>query len=349
MKKFISLLLVAAFLPLLVLTSCREDDPDPEAKTEFELLTEYATDNSLDLGDILDGWVIAGSGINADPADEYSVADYYIMDLRSAADYGGNEVGQGHINGAHNVALADILTEAPNAAGKTILCVCYTGQTAARATGLLRMAGFSAKSLKWGMCGWNQNFEAKWETNAVDYDSPNWTTDGTPTAMAEFDTPTLSTGKTTGDAILADRITAAMALNSTWTVTKTDVLATPTNYFINNKWSQTSWDSFGHITGAYRIDTAEGLGIAGLKNLNAAETVVTYCYTGQTSAITTAWLQVMGVDSAKSLLFGANGITHTALAADGSPVAGKSWKGESSASELNFGYINSDGYQAPSK
>jgi len=346
MRKLISLLLVAAFLPLLVLTSCRKDeDPDPAAKTEYELLTEYATDNSLDLGDILDGWVTSGSGLAPDPADEYSIESYYIMDLRSPEDFGGNEVGQGHIKGAINVAFGDILTAAASA-DKPILCVCYTGQTAARATGLLRLAGYTdTKSLKWGMCGWNQNFEAKWETNAVDYDSTNWTTTGDPAAMAEFDTPSLSTGKTTGDAILADRITAAMALP--WTVSKTDVLTTPTNYFINNKWSQTSWDTFGHITGAYRIDTAEGLGIAGLKNLNAAETVVTYCYTGQTSAITTAWLQVMGVDSAKSLLFGANGITHTALAAVGSAVAGKSWKGEGSASELNYGYINSDGYQAP--
>ncbi len=334
MRKLISLLFVAAFLPLLVLTSCREDeDPDPAAKTEYEVLTEYMQTNSMDLTDVLTGWVTSGSGLTVDAVD-YSVADYYIMDFRGAADFD-----LGHIKDANNVLFAELLSAAPADKTTKILCVCYTGQTASRATGLLRLAGYSnAQNLKWGMCGWHSDFEAKWETNAADFASPNWTTSGTPPSVVEFEDPVFVTGNTDGADILAARIQAAIALP--WTVSKTDVLATPSNYFINNKWPETSWTEYGHITGAYRID--ENLGLAALINLNPAEEVVTYCYTGQTSSITTAWLQVLGFDTAKSLLYGSNGIVHTAmLTGTAGSAPAKSWKGVGSGSELNFGYYDS--------
>ena len=71
--------------------------------------------------------------------------------------------------------------------------------------------------------------------------------------------------------------------------------------------------------------------------------MVTYCYTGQTSAITTAWLDVLGYNG-RSLLFGANGIVYSKLL---NGVAGsapkKSWMGEGSGSEMNFGYYDSEG------
>jgi rhodanese-related sulfurtransferase len=331
MKKLISLLFIAALLPLLTLTSCRE--PEPETKADYTVLTEYVTSNSLDLSDILTGWVKPGSALTISDTD-YAIADYYIMDFRKAADFN-----TGHIKAAHNVAFANLLTAAPTDKNTKILCVCYTGQTAARATGFLRLAGYkNAATLKWGMAAWHQDFQAKWETNAVDYASPNWVETGTPVANATFSDPTFSTGKTEGADILNARIQTAMGFE--WTISKTDVLGTPSDYFINNKWPQVSWDEYGHIKDAYRIN--EDLLISGLKNLNPDEKIVTYCYTGQTSAITTAWLQVMGFDKAKSLLFGANGIAHTKLvvgAVDGGKK--KSWKGEGSASVLNKGYYDS--------
>ncbi len=99
-----------------------------------------------------------------------------------------------------------------------------------------------------------------------------------------------------------------------------------------------SWDAFGHVNGAYRID--EDLNLDGLVNLDPSQTVVTYCYTGQTSSITTAWLDVLGFDG-RSLLFGANGIVHSSMV--GTSVAPKCWKGEGSASSMNFGYYDGDG------
>jgi len=340
MRKLISLLLVAAFLPLLVLTSCRDDeDPDPPAKTEYEVLTEYMQTNSMDLTDVLTGWVTSGGGLTVDPAD-FSVAEYYIMDFRSATDFA-----TGHIKDANNVAFTDLLTAAPADKTTKILAVCYTGQTAARATGLLRLAGYTnAKNLKWGMCGWHADLDAKWVANAGDFASPNWTTTGAPPTVDTFDDPSFTTGNTAGADILAARIQAAIALP--WTVSKTDVLGTPTDYFINNKWPEASWTEYGHITGAYRID--ENLGLAALNNLNPDETVVTYCYTGQTSSITTAWLHVLGFDTAKSLVYGANSIVHSSLLTGtaGSAPA-KSWHGTGSGSTMNFGYYDSTGTLHP--
>lgn len=339
MRKLFYLLIVTALVPLL-LTSCRgDDDPDPATKTEYEVLNEYMQTSSMDLTDVLTGWVTSGGGLTVDAVD-YSVADYYIMDFRGAADFA-----TGHIKDANNVAFTDLLTAAPADKTTKILAVCYTGQTAARATGLLRLAGYTnAKNLKWGMCGWHADFDAKWVANAGDFASPNWTTSGTPPAVAEFDDPSFTTGNTDGADILTARIQAAIALP--WTVTKTDVLATPSNYFINNKWPEASWTEYGHITGAYRID--ENLGLAALNNLNPAETVVTYCYTGQTSSITTAWLHVLGFDSAQSLLYGANGIVHSALLTGTSHDApAKSWHGAGSGSTMNFGYYDSNGTLHP--
>ena len=325
--------MVMALVPMLMTTGCKKD----AETTEYETLTDYAASNSLDLSDVLTGWVKGGTGIGVNADDGYSVPDYYVMDFRKAADYD-----LGHIKDAVNVAFGDILVEAEKAAGKKILCVCYSGQTAARATGILKMSGYDAASLKWGMSAWHADFAGKWNTNAVDFVSPNWVTTGDPVAISEFSDPSFTTGETEGADILKERINAAIALP--WTVSKTDVLSNPGNYFVNNKWPQASWDSYGHVSGAYRID--EDLHLDGLKNLNSGEDLVTYCYTGQTSAITTAWLHVMGFDKAKSLLYGANGITHTKLV-NGSAAA-KSWKGTGSASELNFGYYDKDGnFTAP--
>ena len=67
----------------------------------------------------------------------------------------------------------------------------------------------------------------------------------------------------------------------------------------------------GHIAGAYRISP---LTLAGneYKALDPTKTIVTYCWTGQTSALVTAYLNVLGYD-AKSLKFGTNGMIYSNL------------------------------------
>jgi len=341
MRKRVSILLVAVIIPLLVATSCREYE---EASVdEYSILTEYMKTTGKDFANIVDAtWVKAASTINVNVTD-YSVPDYYVMDIRSAVDFD-----NGHIKGAVNVALANILTAAPNAGTKPILVVCYTGQTAARAVAFLRLSGYTSHVLKWGMAGWHSAFQAKWTSNAAQLNHANWVSTGAPVAASQFSSPVLNTGKTTGAEILQARIAIALA-NTAWTVSKTDVLANPSNYFINNKWAQADWDTYGHITGAYRIDVADGLTIDGLNKFNpAAPTFVTYCYTGQTSSITSAWLNVVGFDNAKSLSFGANGIIWDNMKNGSVAIRKSTWQGDLSGWNNNFGYYKTDGtYVAP--
>lgn len=329
MKNLIKLLVVL-MIPVFALTSCKDDPADP-ALSEFEVLTTYMAQQNLDLNNVLDGWVKAASGINVNTSD-YSVPDYYIIDLRSAEDFSA-----GHIKGANNTTMANLLEEADKAGTKPILVVCYTGQTAGRATGLLRLMGKTAYTLKWGMSGWHANLAGKWNSNAADFSSPNWVDTDDERPLNEFGEPVISTGEKDGAAILEAQVRAA--LDNSWSVTKTELLENPANFFVNNKWSLAHYAQFGHVANAYRLD--EQLNLAGLKYLDPTATVVTYCYTGQTSAITNAWLDVLGYNT-KSLMFGANGVVHSQLVND--EAAKKSaWKGAGSGSENNFGYYDSNG------
>jgi len=89
------------------------------------------------------------------------------------------------------------------------------------------------------------------------------------------------------------------------------VLATPTNYFINNYWDQVDVDTYGHLAGAYRIKPLTLTG-GEMKDLDEDDTILTYCWTGQTSSVVTAYLTVLGYD-AISLKFGVNAMIFDAL------------------------------------
>lgn len=338
MRSLIKKLLIFGLLPALVLlTGCKED-PVSSDVDEFSTLTQYMVQNGLDMNDILSGWVSSAGGLNVDNTD-YSLPDYYVIDLRSAADFDA-----GHIKDAHNTTLVNVLDEAAKANGKPILVTCYTGQTAARAVGALKLMGYDARSLKWGMAGWHENFAGPWNANAKDLDSPNWVTTGDPVPNEEHSYPGFITGETDGAAILEARVRAALQMSG-WGVNNSDVLANPGNYYILNKWPLESWDAYGHIEGAHLLNSE--IEVNGLKWIHPTQTNVVYCYTGQTSSITTLWLNVLGYN-AQSLKFGANGIAHSkVLVGNAGSAHAKSWKGEGSGSVNNFGYYDSSGTYYP--
>lgn len=317
-------------VPVFILTSCKEDSTDP-ALSDFETLTQYMSTSNLDLSDILDGWVKPATALEVD-VNDYSVPGYYVLDIRGEEDFNA-----AHIKNAVNTSLVNILEAADGAGDTPILVVCYTGQTAARATAALRMMGIEAYTMKWGMSGWNANLANKWNANAGDFSSPNWLRDGEPTPhTTTYKDPDFTTGETGEAAMLEARVRYMLA--KSWTISKDDVLANPGNYFVNNYWSIGSWDAFGHVSGAYRI--SEDLGFAGLNFLDPDAEIVVYCYTGQTSGMVTAWLDVLGYNT-KSMMFGANAIVHSELVI--SDVKKKSWHGEGAGSECNFGYYDIDG------
>jgi len=302
MKKRWFPLLIMALVPMVMFVSCKDDDSSSPEETTYETLTMYMEANNMDLSDITSDWIIAASAI-VDNLD-----DYYIMDIRAEADYLA-----GHVPGAVNSTFGGILDDAAaNTAGLPIIVVCYTGQSAGHAVVALRLSGYpDARVLKFGMSSWHSDFD-RWSSNTADIatDHSNWTMDAV-TATTDFDYPTLSSSSDDGATILAERVDALLD-GGFKGVSGSDVLETPANYFINNYWAQTDVDQYGHIAGAYRIKEDLTLDAAGFLHLDPNETVVTYCWTGQTSSVVTAYLTVLGYD-ATSLKFGVNSLIYNTL------------------------------------
>ena len=299
-------LLLVMVLAAGLMIGCDSTTEEEEEDTAFEILTEYMVANDYDATSVVADWITTASTVNGNEA------SYFILDIRSADDYNA-----GHIPGAVNSAYGDVLTtvEAQNTSDLPILVVCYTGQSAAHAVVALRLSGYTdAKVLKWGMSGWNSGFD-HWTGNVGSpaIDNANWSTDAAPALLSDNADPVINTDLTDGAAILAERVDAILAgFKGT---PATTILEAPENYEILNYWAATDYDHYGHIDGAYQV-TPGTLTIAddGLDILDPPQTIATYCWTGQTSSMMTAWLTALGYD-ATSLKFGANALIYDALEA----------------------------------
>jgi rhodanese-related sulfurtransferase len=303
MKKYFRFLLLAALLPTFVMVGCKDtpDDPDTDAYT---LLKDHLVADSLDLPKLLTDWVATTSGIGDSAAG--TAANHYVIDIRSSADFA-----LGHIKGSVNTTLTNVVTQAASNGGKPIVVVCYSGQTAGVAVMALRLSGYpTAKILKWGMSGWNSAFD-KWtsKTSSQAVGHANWTND--PVAGdQEYGNPTLVSTNTTGEDILKERIDTVLA-RGLQNITGADALANPGNYFLNNFWAAADVTTYGHIVGAHRIMP---LSISGgeIKKLDPSKTIVTYCWTGQTSAMVSTFLNILGYN-AKGIGNGANNMIYSQL------------------------------------
>lgn len=77
---------------------------------------------------------------------ELSRDSVVVLDIRKPEDFA-----KGHLEGAINIPMAEIgerMTEIPF--DQEIAVICYSGQTAAQTTGVLRMAGYNAKIITGG-------------------------------------------------------------------------------------------------------------------------------------------------------------------------------------------------------
>jgi rhodanese-related sulfurtransferase len=245
----------------------------------------------------------------------------YIIDIRSAADFAA-----GHIQNAHNVALADIVShvESINMSQYTkVAMVCYTGQTSGWATSILRLLGYEKVfSMKWGMCSWHVDFASRWQNtiaNGNAYASQFVTTPTDKGPVGEL--PVLNTGFTTGQEILEARVDALLAEGFTpATVTNQTVFAGLSNYYIVNYWPADQYADPGHIPGAMQYTPKASMKLAAdLKTLPTDKPIAVYCYTGQTSAFLAAYLRLLGYD-AKSLLYGGNGMIYDIMVTKGMTV-----------------------------
>ena len=163
------------------------------------------------------------------------------------------------------------------------------------------------------MCSWNAATATSWPANVGNtaVGNSNWTAaPGDIAGNIEFGDPSFETTAPNAEEILNERI--ELLLNGGMNkISNADVLAAPGDFFINNFWAADDVAHYGNINGAYRIKPLT-LANDEYKYLNPSATVVSYCWTGQTSSMVTAYLKVLGYNS-KSLLFGTNGMIHENL------------------------------------
>lgn len=317
MKNLFKLLFATVLFAALFTTACTKDDDDDDDTTvenkNFATLKTYMIDNDMDLPKVLDSWIIPAGTVNATNTDADPANDFYIIDIRN-----GEHFDASHIEGAVHSTLADIVTTAAGSNGMPIVVVCYTGQGAAHGTVALRLSGYpTAKVMKWGMSGWSTTLDS-WTSSVSDFASTHANYESAPgntIAAASYPDPTIEATATEGSALLAERV--AYMLNKGFQgVASVDVVGTPADYHINNFWDETDVTAHGNISTAYRIKPL-GLADDTYKGYNPTKTCVTYCWTGQTSSMITAYMTIIGYN-AKSLKNGANSMIH-------SDIGGHAW------------------------
>lgn len=309
MKKFLVYLLLTLVIPAFLLTGCKKE----EEGNKYEILVDYLKSQNLDVGTMHaqvdgQGWAVPASALNT------NINDYHIIDIRSASDFNA-----GHIQGAVNTTLANVLTEAAKAGSKKIIIVCYSGQVAAYALAACRLSGYpNTFFLKWGMSAWNSTKDV-WtgKIGNIGNGHANWVTfSENPLSFAanadKGKIPVVASGSDDGAMILKERVAAVLAEGAKF-VQPAEALNNPGNYFINNYWSVANVQGNGnaHIKGAHRILPLT-LAANEVKFLDPEEKIVTYCWTGQTSAAVTFYLRVIGFD-AYGLQWGCNGINNSDL------------------------------------
>lgn len=318
--KLRNLFYLLLIVPILFInTGCSKDEdpvtPEPQIN-EAQVLAEYLEAN----GDFLN--TTAPALTTAQEVNDMMLATpdkIHVIDIRSAADYST----KGHISGAVNVELKNIVTYMKGLANATsyskIVIACYSGQTAGYAVSLLRLLGYTnVSSLKWGMSSWNASCATSWSTSSYGNNYTNFVT--TETAKAAAGTlPTLSTGKKTGKEILEARIEALLTSGAQFDDIKIawgTVTGALANYYIVNYWSTTDYAK-GHLPGAIQYTPKADLKLsAALKTLPTNKPIVIYCYTGQTSSQVATILKVLGYD-AKTLLFGVNAMNYDWMKTNG--------------------------------
>jgi len=145
--------------------------PDPTTEYDFpEISTGKKTGEEIlkeQFVNTASGWGIAFADVIANPT------NYFIINYWSKTDYDNI----GHIEGAYqftpNVAFQkdEMLKNLPT--DKTIVVYCWTGQTSAQVTAYLRMLGYDAKSLLYGVNGFCYNAlpSHKYVIPSADYSS----------------------------------------------------------------------------------------------------------------------------------------------------------------------------------
>ena len=219
---------------------------------------------------------------------------YQIVDVRVAADYA-----RGHIDGAINIPFTTIADDASVAKldpTKTIVTVCYTGETASMTNMVWSMMGHHVATLMYGMTGWST------DKAVVGIDIPTgkaagYATTTMPTkARKTFRAPKLKGKYADLASAVKGQAKAYFAKGLSPIITAGDVnqiVAThDTRHYQIVSVRQKADYATGHIKGAINIvwtDIADQM-----RKLDPKKTTIVYCYTGNTGAEASMFLNLMG-------------------------------------------------------
>ena len=302
--KFPTILMLIAFASFTVFMSCSESTSSKDS--EYELLVEYLEGEGGDYVNTLAPAIKTAEYVRTN----MTSGTQYLIDIRAAADFA-----TGHVDGAENVPLSNLIThvEELTTSPNEIIIICYSGQSAAFGTAMLRLLGHdNVYSMKFGMSSWHSDFDV-WTGKLANTYALDFETTSNPVGE-EQDAPEINTGSDDPEEILRARVEAVLAEGfGAAAIGASDVMANTSNYYIVNYWPEAEYLDPGHIAGAYCYLPKTDLHSETLLNtLPADETIVIYCYTGQTSANIAFFLKVLGYD-AKSLKFGANGMIYDSM------------------------------------
>ncbi|SEQ54111.1 Rhodanese-related sulfurtransferase [Hyunsoonleella jejuensis] len=312
MKKSV-LFLATLFTMLAAIASgfSQEDNLATSTPDEFNTLVNYLESNTQ---------FIKGEFplITADELRKnFKNPKYQIVDIRTDSWFE-----YGHIKNAANVPAGELLnyfeTSINPADFDKIVLICYSGQSAAYYSALLRLAGFdNVYSLKWGMSSWREDFANNaWTKNTKNSFAEQLETT-VHTKPATGNHPVLATGKTEAKAILKTRLEELFAKPYKDFILKPDaVFTTPSDYFIVNYNNEEVYNN-GHIPGAIHYKPGSSLLVdTDLTSLPINKKIALYTSTGQEAAYLVAYLSVLGYDMG-NIAYGENGFMNEILKTKG--------------------------------
>lgn len=283
-----------------------------QSTDEFKVLVDYLEAN----GNYTN--TEAPSMINATEIKEnLKNSKYLVVDIRKDTDFD-----KGHIKGAVNVKSEELIKyfdkKIKPANYDKIAIVCYSGQSAAYFSAVLRILGYNnVYTLKWGMSSWGKSFAQNiWTKNTASTFADKLETKSNP-MPAKGATPVLTTGKTDAKEILKARAEMAIATVYKDFITKAeDVFANPANYYMVSYWTDEKYNN-GHIPGAVRYEPKKAFNFANdLTTLPKDKRIIVYSDSGHSSAFITAYLHMLGYNVGH-LAYGANSFMNNILVQKG--------------------------------
>ena len=309
----LSIILVIMLLPAtLLISSFKEPSTSSNnlnPPNEFETLLSFLEANR--------DFINTDAAPALVPADEVKKNSknpkYHIIDIRTATWFE-----YGHVKNAANVQPADLLNHFQNSITPSeydkIVLICYSGQSAAYFSGLLRIAGYdNVYSMNWGMSSWRVDFaENSWLKNTSDDFNAKLETSSNEKA-AKGAAPAISTGKTEGEAILTARLEKAFATPYKESIVKASaVFEQPNDYYIID-YNGADRYALGHIPQAVQYNPNGSLSsTTDLLSIPTDKKVLVYGPTGQETAYVVAYLNILGYD-AGNLAYGGNSFMHQTL------------------------------------